>query len=131
MKDSRTSGDSRRRGKLSVERCSYCKQPTILVKSDLNRSNEGAEPPPPLETAGGDGGFEEKAALVSSNNPADLVAEAQPADLSSMAAAGPSAIESYGREPHGPLVRFEITGPDGVRVSFPIRCGLVATGGES
>jgi hypothetical protein len=131
VKDSRTSGDSRRRGKPSVERCSYCNQLTILVNSDLNRSNRGAEVVPPPETAAGDCGLDEKAAPLGSSNPADPVDELQAADLSSMAAAGPSAIESYGREPHGPLVRFEITGPDGVRVSFPIRCGLVATGGES
>jgi hypothetical protein len=128
MKDSRTSGDSRRRGKPAVERCSYCNQLTILVKSELNRSNESTEPLP--ETAAGDGGLEEKAAPLGSSNPVDPVDELQAADLSSMAAAGPSAIESFGPEPGDPPVRVEMSGPDGKPFTFMLHCGLFAAGGE-
>lgn len=130
MKDSRTSGDSRRRGKPSVERCSYCNQLTILVNSDLNRSNRGAELVPPPETAAGDCGLKEKAAPLGSSNPVDPVDELQAADLSSMAAAGPSAIESFGPEPGDPPVRVEMSGPDGKPFTFMLRCGLFAAGGE-
>jgi hypothetical protein len=128
MKDSRTSGDSRRRGKPSVERYSYCKQLTILVKSDLNRSNGSTEALP--ETAAGDGGLKEKAAPFGSSNPVDPVDELQAADLSNMAAAGSSAIESFGPEPGGPPVRVEMSGPDRKPFTFLLRCGLFAAGGD-
>jgi hypothetical protein len=128
MKDSRTSGDSRRRGKPLVERCSYCNQLTILVNSDLNRSNESTELPP--ATAAGDCGLKEKAAALGSSNPADPVDELQAADLSSMAAAGPSAIESFGPEAGDPPVRVEMSGPDGKPFTFMLRCGLFAAGGD-
>jgi hypothetical protein len=43
---------------------------------------------------------------------------------------GPSTIECFGREPGGPIVRFELSGPNGETISFPIRCGLFAAGGD-
>lgn len=48
-----------------------------------------------------------------------------------LAAAGPSAIESFGPEPNGSLVRVEIDRHGFPPLTFKLRCGLVAAGGES
>lgn len=48
-----------------------------------------------------------------------------------LAAAGPSTIESFGPEPHGPLVRVKIERYGFPPLTFKLRCGLVAAGGES
>ena len=46
-----------------------------------------------------------------------------------LAAAGPSAIESFGPEPGGPIVRVDISAYAAKGCTFRLRCGLVA-GGE-
>jgi len=48
-----------------------------------------------------------------------------------LAAAGPSAIESFGPEPNGSLVTVEIDRHGFPPLTFKLRCGLVAAGGES
>lgn len=48
-----------------------------------------------------------------------------------LAAAGPSAIESFGPEPGGPIVRVDIDRYGAKLISFRLRCGLVAAGGGS
>lgn len=50
--------------------------------------------------------------------------------MQELASAGPSAIESIGPEPFGPVVTVEVVGPDGERLTFNIRCGLFAAGGD-
>jgi hypothetical protein len=52
------------------------------------------------------------------------------AKMQELASAGPSAIESFGPEPGGPMVRVEVSGPDGQPFTFMLRCGLFAAGGE-
>jgi hypothetical protein len=47
-----------------------------------------------------------------------------------LAAAGPSAIESFGPEPGGPIVRVDISGYAAKSCTFRLRCGLVVAGGE-
>jgi len=47
-----------------------------------------------------------------------------------LAAAGPSAIESFAREPGGPTVWVEISAHAVERFTFALRCGLFAAGGE-
>jgi hypothetical protein len=49
--------------------------------------------------------------------------------MQELAAAGPSAIESYGPEPNGPVVRVEFVRYDGQPQTFKLRCGLYAAGG--
>jgi hypothetical protein len=53
-----------------------------------------------------------------------------PSKKQELASAGPSAIESFGPEPGGPMVRVEMSGPDGQPFTFMLRCGLFAAGGE-
>jgi hypothetical protein len=48
--------------------------------------------------------------------------------MQELAASGPSAIESFGPEPGGPLVRVEMSGPDRKPFTFSLRCGLFAAG---
>lgn len=48
-----------------------------------------------------------------------------------LVSAGPSAIESFGPEPGGPVVHVEISCLNGKRDTFKLRCGLVAAGGTS
>lgn len=99
MNHSRTSGDSRRRGKRLLKFHSYFNMLSRGVKSDLSRSAA----PPPGNASNGD---------------------------QQLSVVGPTTIECFGREPRGPVVRFELSGPNGERISFPIRCGLFAAGGD-
>lgn len=48
-----------------------------------------------------------------------------------LASVGPTAVESFGREPGGPLVRVEVVRYGEPTLTFLLRCGLAATGGES
>lgn len=48
-----------------------------------------------------------------------------------LASAGPSAIESFGPEPGGPIVRVDIDRHGAKTVTFKLRCGFVAAGGGS
>ena len=45
-----------------------------------------------------------------------------------LASAGPSAIESFGPEPNGPVVRVEFVRYDRRPQTFRLRCGLVGAG---
>ena len=51
--------------------------------------------------------------------------------IQELASAGPSAIDSFGPERGCPLVRVEIAHHSSPTLSFLLRCGLVAAGGES
>jgi hypothetical protein len=48
-----------------------------------------------------------------------------------LASAGPSAIESFGREPGGPVVRVDFERHGETTLTVTLRCGLLAVGGES
>lgn len=111
MNHSRTSGDSRRRGKRPRKFYSYCNNLARFVNSGLGRA--------------------EKAARTRDlEHLADEVDQGATAGGQKLSVIGPSTIECFGRERGGPIVRFELSGPDGERISFPIRCGLYAAGGE-
>lgn len=51
--------------------------------------------------------------------------------LQELASAGPSAIESFGPEPGGQLVRVDILRQGSPTLTFKLRCGLAVAGGES
>ena len=112
MNHSRTSGDSRKRGKRRLKFHSYFNYLAGFVNSGLSRTGKG----------------------LSARDPecrADDAAQEAAAETEKLGVVGPSTIECFGREPGGPIVRFELSGPDGERVSFPIRCGLYAAGGDN
>lgn len=48
--------------------------------------------------------------------------------MQELASAGPSAIESFGPEPNGPVVRVEIIRYDRKPQTFKLRCGLAVSG---
>ena len=50
--------------------------------------------------------------------------------MQELASSGPSAIESFGPEPGGPIAWAEVTGPSGEVFTFTLRCGVFAAGGE-
>lgn len=113
MSNSRTSGDSRRRAK-HTRIYSYLNYFYQCVNTGLKRrfkvENTQAE-----ET-------------LAAEKP---TAASEPTGIERLSAVGPTTIECFGREPGGPIVLFELNGPNGERISFPIRCGLYAAGGES
>jgi len=51
--------------------------------------------------------------------------------LQELAIAGASAVESFGPEPGGPLVRVDIARHGSPTLTFTLRCGLVVRGGAS
>jgi hypothetical protein len=51
--------------------------------------------------------------------------------MQELASAGPSAIESFGPEPGGPVVRVDFERHGEKPLTVTLRCGLVAAGGES
>jgi hypothetical protein len=51
--------------------------------------------------------------------------------MQELASAGPSAIESFGPEPGGSIVRVDISSYAAQSCTFRLRCGLVVAGGES
>lgn len=51
--------------------------------------------------------------------------------LQELASAGPSAIESFGPEAGGQLVRVDILRHGSPTLTFKLRCGLAVAGGES
>jgi hypothetical protein len=51
--------------------------------------------------------------------------------LQELATAGASAVESFGPEPGGPLVRVDIARHGSPTLTFTLRCGLVVRGGAS
>lgn len=48
--------------------------------------------------------------------------------MQELALAGPSAIESFGPEPNGPVVRVEFVRYDRRPQTFRLRCGLAVSG---
>jgi len=109
MNHSRTSGDSRRWGKRFLRIYSYFNRPGGFVNG---RSNH----PPRARGAG-----------VEQPTTGNAIRHPGEEKLSIL---GPTTIECFGREPGGPIVRFELNGPHGERISFPIRCGLYSAGGD-
>jgi hypothetical protein len=51
--------------------------------------------------------------------------------MQELASAGPSAIESFGPEPGGSVVRVDFERPGEKTLTVRLRCGLHAAGGES
>ena len=51
--------------------------------------------------------------------------------MQGLTSAGPSAIESFGPEPGGQLVRVDILRHGFPTLTFKLRCGLAIAGGES
>ena len=51
--------------------------------------------------------------------------------LQELASAGPSAIESFGPEPGGPVVLVDVEHHGEKTVTLKLQCGVVAAGGES
>jgi len=125
MNYSRTSGDSRKRGERLRKFYSYFNILRGRVKSDPNRSAE--------ESVQGHTDGAKHADRANGEQPAragghpvgdDAVTDQE------LSVVGPTTIECFGREPRGPIARFELSGPNGEKISFPIRCGLYAAGGD-
>jgi hypothetical protein len=51
--------------------------------------------------------------------------------MQELASAGPSAVESFGPEPGGPVVLVNIERHGEKTLTLKLRCGLAADGGES
>lgn len=51
--------------------------------------------------------------------------------MQELASAGPSAVESFGPEPGGPVVLVHIERHGEKTLTLKLRCGLAADGGES
>jgi hypothetical protein len=96
------------------------------VKSDLDRSPKEAPQGRPSLAGHTNRGSEEEPRRKGGHPPADDAIGGN----QQLHVVGPSTIESFGREPGGPIVRFELAGPNGETISFPIRCGLFAAGGD-
>lgn len=75
---------------------------------------------------------ESRDVAISSSAPRDGAAiRDESVSLRELEAAGPSAIESFGPEPGGPIVRVDISSYAAESCTFRVRCGLVVAGGES
>ena len=126
MRNSRTSGDSRRRGRQLRKFYNYCNILNGRVKSDLDRSPKEAPQGRPDFAGHRNRGREEKPGREGGHPPSDDAIGGN----QQLHVVGATTIECFGREPGGPIVRFELSGPNGETISFPIRCGLFAAGGD-
>ena len=125
MNHSRTSGDSRSRGKRLRKVYSYLHILRGRVKSDLNRSSGKSAQRRSDAVVRADSANGEQPARAGVHPGGDEVVTAK-----KLSVVGPTTIECFAREPRGPIARFELSGPNGEMISFPIRCGLFAAGGD-
>jgi hypothetical protein len=178
MNHSRSSGDSRRRGKPSERNYSYFTRLARFVNSRLSRSRNDAKVDFSVESACNRVRFCGQGEGLCDDKPERCAGESQAANLSGLAAAGPLAIKARGRESGGaarvgfarhegnrpsavpasgsapaPIFReiqaggpasitsrmpepgadavlVDLLGPDGLRHTVRIPCGIYAAGGQ-